>query len=142
MQLTTLAVLFASLSAVCLAVPANNNQETRTTYLITCIGNNPCTDNISRTKPGGPEPTTDKMTTTTRKPPRPTTTKTTTKRPDQPTKTTTGEEVGPSSTRCPVPLYYQCGGYYDGKPWSGCSNCVQGAKCLVQNEYYHQCVSE
>lgn len=61
-----------------------------------------------------------------------TTIKTTTKSVDQPTKTTT-EEVGPSSTRCPVPLYYKCGGWHDGKPWTGCTQCVKGAKCVEQN---------
>lgn len=50
----------------------------------------------------------------------------------QPSKTG-GGEVGPSSTACPVPLYYQCGGIYDGKPWTGCTKCVKGAKCVEQN---------
>ncbi|KAF2116858.1 hypothetical protein BDV96DRAFT_645262 [Lophiotrema nucula] len=65
---------------------------------------------------------------------------------DPPSKTqkppspTTGE-VGPSSTRCPVPLYYQCGGYYDGKPWTGCTKCVSGANCVPQNDFYNQCVA-
>ncbi|KAH7075950.1 hypothetical protein BKA63DRAFT_413229 [Paraphoma chrysanthemicola] len=46
---------------------------------------------------------------------------------------TSGGETGPSSTACPVPLYYQCGGYYGGKPWTGCTKCVKGATCVVQN---------
>jgi hypothetical protein len=50
----------------------------------------------------------------------------------KPTKTTT-EEVGPSSTRCPVPLYYKCGGWDGGVPWAGCTVCVKGATCVVQN---------
>ncbi|KAF2741136.1 hypothetical protein EJ04DRAFT_423710 [Polyplosphaeria fusca] len=62
-------------------------------------------------------------------------------RPQDPTRTQT-EEVGPSSTRCPVPLYYKCGGYDDGKPWTGCTKCVAGAKCVWQNDYYYQCVAE
>lgn len=59
----------------------------------------------------------------------------------QPSKTQT-EEVGPSSTRCPVPLYYKCGGWDVDKPWTGCTVCVEGAKCVVQNEWYYQCVAD
>ncbi|CAG5156428.1 uncharacterized protein ALTATR162_LOCUS4226 [Alternaria atra] len=70
-----------------------------------------------------------------------TTIKTTTKSAEKPTKTTT-EEVGPSSTRCPVPLYYKCGGWDGGVPWAGCTVCVKGAKCVVQNEWYSQCVAD
>lgn len=32
-----------------------------------------------------------------------------------------------------MPLYYKCGGWHDGKPWTGCTQCVKGAKCVVQN---------
>lgn len=46
---------------------------------------------------------------------------------------TTGVINGPSHWACPVPLYYQCGGYFDGKPWTGCTKCASGATCLVQN---------
>ncbi|OWY45065.1 carbohydrate-binding module family 1 protein [Alternaria alternata] len=172
MQLTILALLATSLSTVCLAAPANNHValEPRQTYIITCTKGG-CTDNISRTTPGVPEPTTSKITTTTTKKPEPpkTSTKpepTTTKKPeppksskkpettptptkashilirhDFPTKTTT-EEVGPSSTRCPVPLYYKCGGWDGGVPWAGCTVCVKGATCVVQNEWYSQCVAD
>ncbi|KAB2103583.1 hypothetical protein AG0111_0g8427 [Alternaria gaisen] len=70
-----------------------------------------------------------------------TTIKTTTKSTVKPTKTTT-EEVGPSSTRCPVPLYYKCGGWDGGVPWAGCTVCVKGAICVVQNEWYSQCVAD
>ncbi|KAF1851664.1 carbohydrate-binding module family 1 protein [Cucurbitaria berberidis CBS 394.84] len=70
-----------------------------------------------------------------------TTTHSTPKSTVSPTKTS-GGETGPSSTACPVPLYYQCGGYYDGKPWTGCKKCVKGAKCVVQNELYKQCVAD
>ncbi|ORY12318.1 acyl-CoA N-acyltransferase [Clohesyomyces aquaticus] len=58
-----------------------------------------------------------------------------------PTKTQT-EEIGPSSTRCPVPLYYKCGGTNDHDPWTGCTKCVAGAVCVIQNEWYYQCVAE
>ncbi|KAF2017252.1 carbohydrate-binding module family 1 protein [Aaosphaeria arxii CBS 175.79] len=88
-----------------------------------------------------PPPETSKKSSTTTKytpPPEPPTK--TIKSTQKPTKTE-GGEVGPSSTRCPVPLYYQCGGYYDGVPWTGCTKCVSGAKCVVQNEWYDQCVS-
>ncbi|KAH9875080.1 hypothetical protein J1614_004568 [Plenodomus biglobosus] len=47
--------------------------------------------------------------------------------------TTRSEEVGPSSTACPVPRHYQCGGYYDGVPWTGCTQCIKGTKCVEQN---------
>jgi hypothetical protein len=39
----------------------------------------------------------------------------------------------PSTTGCPVPLYYQCGGSQDGKAWTGCTKCVTGATCVQQN---------
>ena len=85
--------------------------------------------------------------------------KTTVKSTAKPTKTT-GEPAGPSSTKCPVPLYYQCGGYWDGEPWTGCEVCVPGANCVWQNgefdlskdlsanrlltgeDYYMQCVAD
>ncbi|KAF1977706.1 hypothetical protein BU23DRAFT_452259 [Bimuria novae-zelandiae CBS 107.79] len=56
----------------------------------------------------------------------------TTKSSQKPTKTQT-EVTGPSSTKCPVPLYYQCGGLWDGKPWTGCTKCEKGASCVYQN---------
>ncbi|GMF06847.1 unnamed protein product [Ambrosiozyma monospora] len=34
-----------------------------------------------------------------------------------------------------VPLYYQCGG----SNWTGATQCVDGATCASQNDYYHQC---
>ncbi|EOA91053.1 carbohydrate-binding module family 1 protein [Exserohilum turcica Et28A] len=157
MKLTTLAVVFGSLSALCAAVPADNQAqlEPRQTWIISCIGGR-CSDNISRPTSEPPKPTSSKVTTTSKKPetttsrkpspnptptPSKTTIKTTTKSTENPTKTTT-EEVGPSSTRCPVPLYYKCGGWHDGKPWTGCTQCVKGAKCVVQNEWYYQCVAD
>ncbi|KAJ5030921.1 hypothetical protein PSV08DRAFT_243330 [Bipolaris maydis] len=133
MHLPAIAVLYASLLALCVAVPADNKAqlEPRQTYIITCIGGR-CSDNISRptSEPSKPTSskatTTTKVTTTSKKPePTPTPTKTTiktsTKTVVPPTKTTT-EEVGPSSTRCPVPLYYKCGGWHD--------------------EWYFQCVAD
>ncbi|OAL49809.1 hypothetical protein IQ07DRAFT_644096 [Pyrenochaeta sp. DS3sAY3a] len=178
MQLTTLAVLFASLVAFCsgFAVPGNLDLAKRQTFVITCISN-VCSGPTGSPDPEEPEPSSK----TTSKPnppkssskstPKPTPTptptpksssKSTTKPPPEPTPTptktttlkstpkppvttptkTSGGEVGPSSTACPVPLYYQCGGYYDGKPWSGCTKCVKGAKCVVQNEFYNQCVAD
>ncbi|KAF2689613.1 carbohydrate-binding module family 1 protein [Lentithecium fluviatile CBS 122367] len=85
---------------------------------------------------------TPKITTTTSK-----TTTTTSKITTASTKKTTSTDyeptkTGPSSTRCPVPLYFQCGGYYDGKPWTGCTKCVNGASCVQQNEWYDQCVAD
>ncbi|KAI4625532.1 hypothetical protein J4E80_002664 [Alternaria sp. BMP 0032] len=68
-----------------------------------------------------------------------TTIKTTTKTTEKPTKTTT-EETGPSSTRCPVPAYYKCGGWDYTKPWDGCTVCEKGSTCVEQNEWYFQCV--
>ncbi|KAF5844393.1 hypothetical protein GGP41_001422 [Bipolaris sorokiniana] len=152
MHLTTVAILYASLLTLCGAVPADKAQlEPRQTYIITCIGGR-CSDNISRPTSEPPKPTSSKVTTTTKvtttsKKPEPTPTpskttiKTSTKTVVPPTKTTT-EEVGPSSTRCPVPLYYKCGGWHDGKPWTGCTQCVKGAKCVEQNEWYFQCVAD
>ncbi|KAH7116785.1 hypothetical protein B0J11DRAFT_561143 [Dendryphion nanum] len=90
-------------------------------------------------KTSTPVSTTKKPSSTSKYTPPPEPPTKTSKQPETPTKT--GGEVGPSSTRCPVPLYYQCGGYYDGKPWTGCTKCVSGAKCVVQNEWYDQCVS-
>ncbi|KAF2830236.1 hypothetical protein CC86DRAFT_345273 [Ophiobolus disseminans] len=121
------------------------------TYIITCIGGH-CDDgsdpkptptpkpSSSSKKPDPPKTSSSSKYTsppaepskTSKSPPKPTL---------RPTKTQEGE-VGPSSTACPVPLYYQCGGYYDGVPWTGCTKCVKGAKCLVQNEWYDQCVAD
>ncbi|KAF2834334.1 carbohydrate-binding module family 1 protein [Patellaria atrata CBS 101060] len=53
-------------------------------------------------------------------------------------KTSTGGEVGPTSSKCPVPLYYQCGG----ATWTGCKTCEKGSYCKTQNEFYYQCVAE
>ncbi|KAF2712178.1 carbohydrate-binding module family 1 protein [Pleomassaria siparia CBS 279.74] len=80
-----------------------------------------------------PPPVTSKYT-----PPPTTTVKSTAK----PVTKTTGHSAGPSSTKCPVPLYYQCGGYYEGKPWTGCTVCEVGANCVFQNEFYEQCVAD
>ncbi|KAL5381696.1 hypothetical protein PMIN03_007514 [Paraphaeosphaeria minitans] len=94
------------------------------------------------TKPTSAAPeTTLKTTTTSKKTTTSTNAPTKTSSPSQPSKTQT-EEIGPSSTRCPVPLYYQCGGYYDGKPWKGCEVCVKGASCIWQNDWYYQCVAD
>ncbi|KAF2872903.1 acyl-CoA N-acyltransferase, partial [Massariosphaeria phaeospora] len=134
------------------------------TYTITCLGPR-CTDNpptsilVPTTVPGGGQP----RPTTTAKPPtppksssapKPTQPKPTSAPPpskvrtqrsppptQKPTKTQ-GEEEGPSSTRCPVPLYYKCGGWDYDKPWAGCTTCVKGAKCVEQNEWYFQCVAD
>ncbi|KAL5115985.1 hypothetical protein ACEQ8H_006102 [Pleosporales sp. CAS-2024a] len=171
MQLTTLHVLVSSLLglsfAVCLhahfptstysyaQAPAEEHALVpRQTYIITCIGNK-CDDGSTPTPT--PKPTASKT------PEPPTTSTKPTKSsqvPVQPTKTSTGEEVGPSSTRCPVPLYYKCGGWDVDKPWAGCTVCVKGAKCVVQNgsvkisvhvdgncanvvaEWYYQCVAD
>ncbi|KAA8618699.1 carbohydrate-binding module family 1 protein [Pyrenophora tritici-repentis] len=165
MQLVTLTVLLSSLSAICVAIPADNQPNLvprQTTYLITCIGGR-CTDNISRPTPVVPQPTTKTktVTTTTKKPdptkssakpepitsekpepvpyPTKTTIKTSTKSIPKPTKTTS-EETGPISTACPVPVYYKCGGTNGNDPWTGCTKCVKGAKCVIQNQWYHQCV--
>ncbi|XP_014550672.1 carbohydrate-binding module family 1 protein [Bipolaris victoriae FI3] len=136
MHLITVAILYASLLTLCGAVPADKAQlEPRQTYIITCIGGR-CSDNISRPTSEPPKPTSSKLMSSSQ-----TTIKTSTKTVVPPTKTTT-EEVGPSSTRCPVPLYYKCGGWHDGKPWTGCTQCVKGAKCVEQNEWYFQCVAD
>ncbi|PSN63585.1 hypothetical protein BS50DRAFT_84370 [Corynespora cassiicola Philippines] len=110
----------------------------------------------SKNTPPPPPPATSKYTppspppTSKYTPPPPPPTSKYTPPPQPPTKsiktsqepTKTGGEVGPSSTRCPVPLYYQCGGYYGGKPWTGCTKCVSGAECVTQNEWYDQCVAK
>jgi hypothetical protein len=41
----------------------------------------------------------------------------------------------PNLTKCPVPLYYKCGGAPGGE-WNGCSKCVKGAVCTSQNRRY------
>jgi hypothetical protein len=41
----------------------------------------------------------------------------------------------PNLTKCPVPLYYKCGGA-PGPEWNGCSKCVQGLVCTSQNRKY------
>ncbi|KAI4907269.1 hypothetical protein J4E90_009772 [Alternaria incomplexa] len=106
----TTLALLTSLSAVCFAAPANNHVD------------------IVPRQTKKPEPTPTK-----------TTIKTTTKTTEKPTKTTT-EETGPSSTRCPVPAYYKCGGWDYTKPWDGCTVCEKGSTCVEQNEWYFQCV--
>ncbi|KAF2258721.1 hypothetical protein CC78DRAFT_572304 [Lojkania enalia] len=161
-----LILLFISISTLSLAAPHNPILEERQrdkTYTITCLGPS-CTDYPPTTLdlpttfsiPGGnpnPSPTstpksTFKSTPTPTSTPPPTTKKTsspptskytpppettptkTIKSSQKPPTKTSSEETGPSSTRCPVPLYYQCGGYYN------------GAKCVVQNYYYYQCVAD
>ncbi|KAF2281433.1 uncharacterized protein EI97DRAFT_454627 [Westerdykella ornata] len=130
MKLCASVAILSALAALSLASTRLEERQRDKTYTITCIGPR-CTEYPA---------TSTKLPTsipkTSSKPP----TKTST-RPLPPTKTQT-EEVGPSSTRCPVPLYYQCGGYYDGKPWTGCTKCVSGAKCVWQNEWYYQCVAD
>jgi hypothetical protein len=32
-----------------------------------------------------------------------------------------------------VPEYYKCGGWDYDKPWSGCTVCERGLKCVEQN---------
>ncbi|CAG8959263.1 hypothetical protein HYFRA_00012621 [Hymenoscyphus fraxineus] len=57
---------------------------------------------------------------------------TTSKKPTSTTKppATTPKPEDPNTTKCPVPLYYPCGGIrYAG----GCTVCVAGATCLSQN---------
>ncbi|KAK0127275.1 hypothetical protein ONS96_006825 [Cadophora gregata f. sp. sojae] len=44
----------------------------------------------------------------------------------------------PNLTKCPVPLYYQCGG---SRSYNGCTKCVAGAQCVSQNDFYWQCVN-
>ncbi|KAH4129046.1 hypothetical protein HBH70_055510 [Parastagonospora nodorum] len=141
MQFFTLSVLLSSLLAVSLAAPAKEHALVpRQTYIITCIGGR-CDDGST------PQPTAKPTSSKKPDPPKTTTTKPTpikpsSKVPEQPTKTTTGEETGPSSTSCPVPLFYKCGGWDYDKPWSGCTVCVKGAKCVMQNEWYYQCVAD
>ncbi|KAH8730548.1 hypothetical protein GQ44DRAFT_606503 [Phaeosphaeriaceae sp. PMI808] len=132
MQLIALSVLVSSLLAVSVAAPANDQPHVlvpRQTYTITCIGEN-CENDPKPTPTSSekPEPPKSSLKVSLFKHVTPTTTQ--------------GEEVGPSSTRCPVPLYYKCGGWHDGKPWSGCTVCEKGSKCVVQNEWYFQCVKD
>ncbi|KAF4627215.1 hypothetical protein G7Y89_g10941 [Cudoniella acicularis] len=42
----------------------------------------------------------------------------------------------PNATRCPVALWYQCGG----SGWKGCNVCERGYPCQSQNEWYYQCI--
>ncbi|KAH7348492.1 hypothetical protein BKA65DRAFT_500714 [Rhexocercosporidium sp. MPI-PUGE-AT-0058] len=55
-----------------------------------------------------------------------------------PTKPTLTAAPDPNLTKCPVPLYYQCGG---SRSYGGCTKCVAGASCLSQNDWYWQCVT-
>ncbi|KAF2798933.1 carbohydrate-binding module family 1 protein [Melanomma pulvis-pyrius CBS 109.77] len=113
-------------------------------------GENPkTTSTIKSTPPKTTVPPTSKKTSTTTKytPPAetskytpPPTTKTV-KSTAVPTKTT-AQPGGPSSTKCPVPRYYQCGGYFEGKEWTGCSVCEPGSDCVFQNDFYYQCVED
>ncbi|KAH8651523.1 hypothetical protein BGZ60DRAFT_533873 [Tricladium varicosporioides] len=48
----------------------------------------------------------------------------------------TQQPSDPNSTKCPVPLYYQCGG----SGWKGCNVCERGYPCVSQNEWYFQCI--
>ncbi|RDL30654.1 uncharacterized protein BP5553_09999 [Venustampulla echinocandica] len=45
------------------------------------------------------------------------------------TTTPTSQAPDPNTTKCPVPLYYQCGG----ANWKGCKVCEKGAVCVNQN---------
>ncbi|KAL6710772.1 hypothetical protein ACN47E_007829 [Coniothyrium glycines] len=145
MHLTLVTLLIASLYSVCLAQ----------TFVITCIGPKcdsnptpttitslpgPITVTVTKTIITTPQSASSKRSSTTLKSSK-TTLLSSTKPAPKPSKTTS-EEIGPSSTACPVPVYYQCGGYYDSVPWSGCTTCVKGAKCVVQNGFYHQCVMD
>ncbi|OAL56468.1 endoglucanase-like protein II [Pyrenochaeta sp. DS3sAY3a] len=57
--------------------------------------------------------------------------------------TTFATLVRPSPTAAPTAgadvakLWYQCGGV----GWTGPTACVSGAKCVKQNEWYHQCLN-
>ncbi|KAK7183766.1 hypothetical protein DPSP01_004396 [Paraphaeosphaeria sporulosa] len=134
--------LLSALSAGCLAVQADRlaprQGDGSIIFTTICLGPR-CSDAPAPTT--APPKTTLRTTTTSKKTTSSTKEPTKTSSPSQPTKTQT-EEVGPSSTRCPVPLYYQCGGYHDGKPWTGCEVCVKGAKCIWQNDWYYQCVAD
>ncbi|KAF2850971.1 carbohydrate-binding module family 1 protein [Plenodomus tracheiphilus IPT5] len=142
MHLFNISLLCASLFALSSAAPANH-LEKRQTYVITCIGGH-CEGPTPVPSSTVPKPTSKTTSKPVPPPSTPTTTKTTiktTKSTIKPT-ATRSEELGPSSTACPVPRYYQCGGYYDGVPWTGCTKCVAGSKCVVQNEWYDQCVGD
>ncbi|KAF1963024.1 hypothetical protein CC80DRAFT_102950 [Byssothecium circinans] len=154
----TVTLMLSALS-MALVAPANHAEkrqgEGEISFTTTCVGvgcTKPTTFPQPTTSKTTAKPTTTSTTTTTKKttssttkytpPPETTPTKTTKSTSStKPTKTTKGE-TGPSSTRCPVPLYYQCGGYYDGKPWSGCKKCESGAKCIWHNDFYYQCVAD
>ncbi|GME85766.1 unnamed protein product [Ambrosiozyma monospora] len=41
------------------------------------------------------------------------------------------------SSSSTIPLYYQCGGIN----WTGATQCVEGATCYSQNDYYYQCIA-
>ncbi|KAF2447080.1 carbohydrate-binding module family 1 protein [Karstenula rhodostoma CBS 690.94] len=137
-------IALSALSAGCLAAQANNlaprQSDGSIIFTTICLGPR-CSDAPEPTSPPKTTLKTTTTTTTTKKTTSSMKTPTKTSSPSYPTKTQT-EEVGPSSTRCPVPLYYQCGGYYDGKPWTGCEKCVKGAKCVWQNDFYYQCIAE
>ncbi|KAK1492074.1 hypothetical protein CTAM01_10131 [Colletotrichum tamarilloi] len=45
--------------------------------------------------------------------------------------------AGNSTESAIVQIYHQCGG----KGWTGATVCVAGTSCVVQNEWYSQCVS-
>ena len=65
-----------------------------------------------------------------------TSTKTSTTTSKSPTTTSSSD---PNVTKCPVPLYYQCGG----ANWDGCKKgCESGATCLSQNGNWSSCSSE
>lgn len=140
-----------------LAAPQRDRTFTLTCLGPTCTYYPPTVVTIPTTMPGG-QPIPRTMTTITssslvrttrtpnpppssssRVPPRPSSTSPA-RQTSSPAKTTapapsktTGVINGPSHWACPVPLYYQCGGYFDGKPWTGCTKCASGATCLVQN---------
>ncbi|EHK96735.1 Cellulose-binding protein [Glarea lozoyensis ATCC 20868] len=43
----------------------------------------------------------------------------------------------PNATKCPAPLWYQCGG----KVWTGCKTCEKGLKCWGKDEWFSQCLT-
>ncbi|GMG43339.1 unnamed protein product [Ambrosiozyma monospora] len=47
------------------------------------------------------------------------------------------ESDASDSSSSTIPLYYQCGGIN----WTGATQCVEGATCYSQNDYYYQCIA-
>lgn len=99
-------------------------------------GTAPTTSSSSSAKPTTTSSSTVKTTTTSSSTTRVSTTTTTTATTSSTTKaSSTTSSAAPSST-CTVGLYGQCGG----SGYTGCTTCVSGSTCTVQNAYYSQCV--